>query len=45
MNNQASREERLSIADDVILNSSSLDNLQREVKKIHLKYMELLSNE
>ena len=45
MNNQASREERLSIADDVILNSSSLDNLQKEVKKIHLKYMELLSNE
>ena len=38
---QASREERLSIADDVILNNRSLDSLKEEVIKLHKKYIKM----
>ena len=38
---QASREERLSIADDVILNSGSLDNTREQVKALHASYQQL----
>ena len=39
---QASREQRLSIADDVIVNDSSYADLELEVKKMHQKYLNLL---
>lgn len=41
---QASREERLSIADDVILNNRSLDSLKEEVIKLHKKYIKILNH-
>lgn len=41
---QASREERLSIADDVILNNRTLDSLKEEVIKLHKKYIKLLNH-
>ena len=41
---QATRDQRLSIADDIILNTSSLKNLYNNVLKIHNKYLELLNN-
>ncbi len=41
---QASREERLSIADDVILNNRSLDSLKEEVIKLHKKYIKMLNH-
>jgi dephospho-CoA kinase len=41
---QASREQRLSIADDVILNISTLTNLKEEILKLHDKYMEIKNN-
>ena len=41
---QATRDERLSIADDIILNTSSLKDLYNNVLKIHIKYLELLNN-
>ena len=41
---QASREQRLSIADDVILNISTLTNLKEEILKLHNKYMEIKNN-
>ena len=44
INKQASREERLSIADDIILNSSSLDSLREQVLTLHNKYMEIINN-
>ena len=39
---QASRKERLSIADYVILNNSTIDNLGDQVKKVHKKIIKLL---
>tara|TARA_B100001939_G_scaffold297967_1_gene272743 strand:- start:407 stop:1003 length:597 start_codon:yes stop_codon:yes gene_type:complete len=42
---QASREERLSIADDVILNNRTLDSLKEEVIKLHKKYIKLLNHD
>ena len=42
---QASREQRLSIADDVILNTSSLTSLRNEILKIHNKYLEIVKND
>tara|TARA_B100001059_G_scaffold236140_1_gene285071 strand:+ start:100 stop:705 length:606 start_codon:yes stop_codon:yes gene_type:complete len=42
--NQASRKERLSIAHDVILNNSSLENLKKQVINKHNFYMELIKN-
>ena len=44
INNQATREQRLSIADDVIVNNGSLDLLRNEVLKIHKKYLEIIKN-
>ena len=41
---QASREQRLSIADDVISNSSSLKDLHNNVLRIHKKYLEILNH-
>lgn len=38
---QAGREERLSIADDVIDNSGSLRKTRRQVKKLHASYQQL----
>jgi len=44
VNKQASREQRLSIADEVIVNNGSLDLLRNEVLKIHKKYLEIIKN-
>ena len=44
INKQATREQRLSIADDVIVNNGSLDLLRMEVLKIHKKYLEIFKN-
>ena len=44
VNKQATREQRLSIADDVIVNNGSLDLLKNEVLKIHKKYLEIVKN-
>jgi dephospho-CoA kinase len=44
INKQATREQRLSIADDVIENNGSLESLRDEVFKTHKKYMELIKN-
>ena len=41
---QASRDQRLSIADDVISNISTLTNLKAEILKLHDKYMEIINN-
>jgi dephospho-CoA kinase len=41
---QASRDQRLSIADDVISNSSSLKDLYNNVLRIHKKYLEILNH-
>ena len=35
MKSQASRSERLAVADDVIDNSSDMHNLEQQVKKLH----------
>ena len=43
LNSQASREERLSIADEVILNNSSIELLQEEVLKVHKIYTDLVN--
>ena len=39
INNQASREQRNSIADEIILNNLTLDNLKNQVIKIHQKLL------
>ena len=39
MKNQASSDERMSIADEVIKNDSSLDDLKRQVIKVHQKLL------
>jgi len=39
MNNQASREQRNSIADEIILNNLTLDDLKNQVIKIHQKLL------
>ena len=44
INKQATREQRLSIAHDVIVNNGSLDLLRNEVLKIHKKYLEIIKN-
>ncbi|MEM8769619.1 MAG: dephospho-CoA kinase [Pseudomonadota bacterium] len=38
---QASREERLAAADDVIVNDQGLDHLDREVERLHAEYLQL----
>jgi dephospho-CoA kinase len=44
VNKQATREQRLSIADEVIVNNGSLDLLRNEVLKIHKRYLEIVKN-
>ena len=39
MKNQASRDERMSIADEIIKNDSSLDDLKKQVIKVHQKLL------
>ena len=43
--NQATREERQSIADEIILNNSSLDDLKTQVIKVHQKLLGININE
>ena len=42
INNQASREERLSIAHDVIINNNDILDLEKQVHKLHTKYSKIL---
>ena len=42
INNQASREERLSIAHDVIINNTDILDLEKQVHKLHTKYSKIL---
>ena len=42
--NQASRDERLSIADDVIINNADIEQLEIEVNKLHEFYLNLLKD-
>ena len=44
LDKQATREERISIADEVILNDSSIEHLRKSVLNIHKKYMEIVKN-
>jgi dephospho-CoA kinase len=44
LSNQASRDQRLSIADDVITNNKDIENLKIEVKKFHKLYLNLLKD-
>jgi dephospho-CoA kinase len=41
---QASRAQRLAIADDVIVNDSDLESLRRQVAELHAKYLEAATN-
>ena len=41
---QATREERLRIADDVLVNDGSLGKLDSEVARLHARYLELAAN-
>ena len=41
MASQASREERLRIADDVIRNDGDRADTERQVRSLHRRYMEL----
>lgn len=41
INTQASQQERLSIADEVINNSGGLDDLQRQIQQLHQKYQKI----
>ena len=43
--NQATRDQRLSIADEIILNNSTLDNLKTQVIKVHQKLLGININE
>ena len=38
---QASREERLAVADDVVINDGNMDHFYRELDKLHVAYLEL----
>ena len=44
INKQASRDQRLSIADEVIENNGTLESLKNDVLEMHKKYMELIKN-
>jgi dephospho-CoA kinase len=44
LDKQATREERISIADEVILNDGSIEHLRKSVLNIHKKYMEIVKN-
>ena len=39
---QTSREQRLKVADDMVVNDGSLENLEREVGRLHQRYLELV---
>ena len=41
---QASREERLAAADDVIVNDQGLDHLDAEVARLHALYLDLAAS-
>lgn len=41
---QSDREQRLSKADDVIVNDQGLDHLHQEVEKLHQRYLKLAEN-
>ena len=45
INNQASRENRNSIADEIILNDSTLENLRNQVIRVHQKLLGININE
>lgn len=38
---QASREERLAVADDVVINDGNMEHFYRELDKLHVAYLEL----
>lgn len=38
LHNQATRQQRLAIADDIIINNSTLEELKKQVDKLHQKY-------
>ncbi len=44
INSQASREERLNVADDVVLNTNTLEHLRTRVKELHTMYNMLANN-
>ena len=44
MRRQASREQRLALADDVILNDAGLDHLETEVARLDRRYRQLAEN-
>ncbi len=41
MNTQATRQQRLSKADDIIINDGNLASLKRQVEKLHQYYLSL----
>ena len=41
LQSQASRKQRLKVSDDVIINNSTIDNLEIAVKKMHNMYLQL----
>ena len=45
INNQASREQRNTIADEIILNNSTLDDLKNKIIKVHQKLLGININE
>lgn len=45
INKQASREQRLSIANEVIENNGTLESLKDAVMEVHKKYMKLINND
>jgi dephospho-CoA kinase len=44
LDKQATREERISIADEIILNNGSIEYLRESVLNMHKKYMEIVKN-
>ena len=44
LDKQATREQRISIANEVILNNGSIEHLRKSVLNIHKKYMEITKN-
>jgi dephospho-CoA kinase len=42
---QASREERLAIADDIIVNDGSVDETARQVDALHHRYLKLAATD
>ena len=43
LTNQCSRNERLSIANDVILNNGSKEELENRIKELHDYYLQIIS--